>query len=140
MLCSSCSAIAKFPNGQNLIVPKPVLDVTHTVASHIHGENLLHNMSGFRVGNEMIAVVRVCDISIGDFSVDTFAPLGLGLLHRPNFLGSIAGVKFIKPIPQRSKLVIFLRCVHAVVDGDIPHLIFRENDFDQFSGFQIVTA
>ena len=98
MLCSSCSAIAKFPNSQNLIVPEPVLDVTHTVAPHIHGENLLHNMSGFRVGNKVIAVVRVSDIPIGDFSVDTFAPLGLGLLYRPNFLGSIAGVKFIEQV------------------------------------------
>ena len=98
MLCSSCSAIAKFSNGQNLIVSKPVLDVTHTVAPHIHGENLLYYMGGFRVGNEVIAVVRVCDIPIGDFSVDTFAPLGLGLLHRPDFLGSIAGVKFIEQV------------------------------------------
>ena len=100
MLCSSCPAIAEFPNGQNLIVPKPVLDVTHTVASHIHGENLLHNMSGFRVGDKVIAVVRVSDIPVGDFSVDTFAPLGLGLLHRPDFLGSIAGVKFIEHISK----------------------------------------
>ena len=100
MLCSSCPAVAEFPNGQNLVVPKPVLDVTHTVAPHIHGENLLDNMGRFRVRNEMIAVVRVCDIPIGDFSVDTFAPLGLGLLHRPDFLGRIAGIKLIKPIPS----------------------------------------
>ena len=96
MLCSSCSAIAEFPNGQNLVVPKPVLDVTHTVAPHIHGENLLYYMSGFRVGDKVIAVVRVCDIPVGDFSVDTFAPLGFGLLYRPDFFGSITGVKFIR--------------------------------------------
>jgi hypothetical protein len=46
----------------------------------------------------MIAVVRVCDIPIGDFSVDTFAPLGFGLLHRPDFLGSIAGIKLIEQV------------------------------------------
>ena len=98
MLCSSCPAVAEFPNGQNLVFPKPVLDVTHTFAPHIHGENLLDNMGRFRVRNEMIAVVRVCDIPIGDFSVDTFAPLGLGLLHRPDFLGRIAGVKLIEQV------------------------------------------
>ncbi len=103
MLCSSCPAVAEFPNGQNLVFPKPVLDVTHTVAPHIHGENLLDNMGGFRVGDKVIAVVRVCDIPIGDFSVDTFAPLGLGLLHRPDFLGRIAGVKLIKPISSVEK-------------------------------------
>jgi hypothetical protein len=88
-------------------------------------------MGCFWVGDKMISVVRVGQIAIGDFSVDTFAPLGLGLLHRPDFLGSIAGVKFIKPIPQGGKLVIFPRRVHAVVDGDIAHFIFRENDFDK---------
>ena len=98
MLCSSCPAIAEFPNGQNLVVPKPVLDVTHTVAPHIHGENLPDNMGRFRVGDKMIAVVRVSQIAIGDFPVDTFAPLGLGLLHRPDFLGSIAGVKLIEEV------------------------------------------
>ena len=96
MLCSSCPAVAEFTNGQNLIVPQPVLDFTHTVAPHIHGENLLDNMGRFRVGDKVIAVIWVCDIPIGDFSVDTFAPLGLGLFHSPDFLGSIAGVKLIR--------------------------------------------
>ena len=53
-------------------------------------------MGRFWVRNEMIAVVRVCDIPVGDFSVDTFAPLGFGLLYRPDFFGSITGVKFIR--------------------------------------------
>ncbi len=62
------------------------------------------------------------------------------LLHSPDFLGSIAGVKLIKPIPQGGKLVIFPCCVHTVVNGDIAHLIFRENDFDKLPGFQVVPA
>ncbi len=53
-------------------------------------------MGRFWVGDKMIAVVRVCDIPIGDFSVDTFAPLGLGLFDSPDFLGCIAGVKLIR--------------------------------------------
>ena len=98
MLCSSCSAVAEFSNSQNLVVPQPVLNFTDTVAPHIHGENLLDNMGRFRVGDKVIAVIWVCDIPIGDFSVDTFAPLGFGLLHRPDFLGSIAGVKLIEQV------------------------------------------
>ena len=53
-------------------------------------------MGRFRVWDKVIAVVRVCDIPIGDFSVDTFAPLGLGLFDSPDFLGRIAGVKLIR--------------------------------------------
>ena len=140
MLCSSCPAVAEFANGQNLVVPQPVLDFTHTVAPHIHGENLLDNMGRFRVGDKMIFILRVNQIPIGSFTINTLPPLGLGLLHSPDFLGGIAGVKLIKPVSQRGKFVIFPRCVHAVVDGNIPHIVLRENDFDEFPGFQIVPA
>ena len=86
MLCSSCPAVAEFPNGQNLIIPQPVLDFADTGVPYIHGENLFDNMGCFRVGDKMIAGVRVCDIPIGDFSVDTFVPLDLGLFDSPDFL------------------------------------------------------
>ena len=98
MLCSSCPAVAEFTNGQNLIVPQPVLDFTHTVAPHIHGENLLDNMGRFRVGDKMIFVLRVNQIPIGGLAVYTLPPLGLGQLHRPDFLGGIAGVKLIEQV------------------------------------------
>ena len=98
MLCSSCSAVAEFPNGQNLVVPKPVLDVTHTVAPHIHGENLLDNMGRFRVRDKMIAVVRVGQIAIRHFPIDALSPLSLGLFDSPDFLGGIVGIKLIEQV------------------------------------------
>ena len=98
MTSAASTPVAQFTNSQNLVIPQPVLDFTHTVAPHIHGENLLDNMGRFWVGNKMIAVVRVCDIPIGNFPVDTLSPLGLGLLDSPDFLGCVAGVKLIEQV------------------------------------------
>ena len=53
-------------------------------------------MGRFRVGNKMIAVIRVCQIAIRYFSIDTLSPLGLGLFDSPDFLGCVAGVKLIR--------------------------------------------
>ena len=52
-------------------------------------------MGRFRVGDKMIFILRVNQIPIGSFTINTLPPLGLGLLHSPDFLGGIAGVKLI---------------------------------------------
>jgi hypothetical protein len=100
---AASTPVAQFSDRQNLIIPQPVLDFTDTVAPHIHGENLLDNMGRFRVGNKMIAVIRVCQIAIRYFPIDTLPTLGLGLFDSPDFLGCIAGVKLIEPIPSVEK-------------------------------------
>ena len=55
-------------------------------------------MGGFRVRDKMIFVLRVNQIPIGGLAVYTLPPLGLGQLHRPDFLGGIAGVKLIEQV------------------------------------------
>ena len=98
MLCFSCPAVAKFANGQNLVIPQPILDFTDTAATHIHGKNLFHHISRFRVGDKVIAVVRVGQIAIWHFPIDALSPLGFGLLDSPDFLRCVTGVKLIEPI------------------------------------------
>ena len=85
MLCFSCPAVAEFANGQNLVIPQPILDFTDTAATHIHGKNLFHHISRFRVGDKVIAVVRVGQIAIWHFPIDALSPLGFGLLDSPDF-------------------------------------------------------
>ena len=46
----------------------------------------------------MIFILRVNQIPIGSFTINTLPPLGLGLLHSPDFLGGIAGVKLIEQV------------------------------------------
>ena len=53
-------------------------------------------MGRFWVWDKVIAVIRVCQIAIRYFSINTLSPLGLGLLDSPDFLGCIAGVKLIR--------------------------------------------
>ena len=93
---AASTPVAQFANSQNLVIPQPVLDFAHAVAPHIHGENLLDNMGRFRVGDKVIAVVRVGQIAIRNFPVDTLPALGLGLLDSPDFLRRVTGVKLIR--------------------------------------------
>lgn len=46
----------------------------------------------------------------------------------------------LEPVPQRGKLVIFPRCVYTVVNGNVAHFVFGENNLYQFAGFQIITS
>ena len=46
----------------------------------------------------------------------------------------------LKPVPQWGKFVVVPCCVYTVVNGDIAHFVFRENNFDKLPGFKIVTS
>ncbi len=70
---------------------------------HVHSENLLDNMGRFRVRDKMIFVLRVNQIPIGSLAVYTLPALGFGLFDSPDFLGGIAGIKLIEPVPSVEK-------------------------------------
>ena len=140
MTAAPGTAIAKLADGQDLVLPEPVLDLADTVAADIHGEYLPDNMGGFRIGQKMILILRVDDIPIGRLAVDALAPLGFCLLDRADLLGGVARVKLVEPVAQRRELVILPRRVNAVVDGDIADVVLREDDLDELAGFQVITA
>lgn len=140
MAAAPGTAIAKLADGQDLVFPKPILDLADTVAADIHGEYLTDNMGGFRIGQKVVLILRGDDVPIGHFTVDALAPLGFCLLDRTDLLGGVARVKLIEPVAQRRELVILSRRVNAVVDGDIADVVLREDDLDELAGFQVITA
>lgn len=140
MAAAPGTAIAKLADGQDLVFPKPILDLADTVAADIHGEYLTDNMGGFRIGQKVVLILRGDDVPIGHFTVDALAPLGFCLLDRTDLLGGVARVKLIEPVAQRRELVILFRRVNAVVDGDIADVVLREDDLDELAGFQVITA
>lgn len=89
---------------------------------------------------KVVAVVRVWDIAVWIFPVDTLAFLRLCLFNCTDFLACIAGVKLVKPVPQGGKLVILPRCVNSVVNRDIAHSVFGKYNLYEFARFQIVSA
>ncbi len=88
----------------------------------------------------MVSIFGVCDISVWYFAVDAFALLRLRLFYCADFFACVPCIKFIEPISQGSKLVIFPRRIYAVVDCDISYVVFGEYNFYQFSRFQIITS
>ena len=96
MAAAPGTAIAKLADGQDLVFPKPILDLADTVAADIHGEYLTDNMGGFRIGQKVVLILRGDDVPIGHFTVDALAPLGFCLLDRTDLLGGVARVKLIE--------------------------------------------
>ena len=45
-----------------------------------------------------------------------------------------------RQVPQRGKLVIFPRCVYTVVNGNVAHFVFGENNLYQLSLIHIFSA
>ena len=131
MTAAPGTAIAKLADGQDLILPKPVLNLADTVAMDIHGEYLPDNMGGFRIGQKVVLILRVDDVPIGHFAVDALAPLGFCLLDRTDLLGGVARIELVEPISQRGKLVILPCRVYTVVDGDIADVVLWEDDLCQ---------
>ena len=140
MAAAPGTAIAKLADGQDLVLPEPVLDLADAVAADIHGEYLTDNMGGFRIGQKVVLVLRVDDVPIGHLAIDALAPLGFCLLDRADLLGGVARVKLVEPVAQRRELVILPRRVNAVVDGDIADVVLREDDLNELAGLQVITA
>lgn len=63
MAAAPGTAIAKLADGQDLVFPKPILDLADTVAADIHGEYLTDNMGGFRIGQKVVLIHRVSGFS-----------------------------------------------------------------------------
>ena len=134
------TAVTQFGNGQYFVFPQPILDFTHTVAAYIHSKYLFHNICGFGVRQQMIAVVGVGYVAIRHFAVYSLAFLCLCLFYGSYLFRSITGVKLVKPISQRGKLVILSCSIYTVVNGNIAYLIFGKYYLYQFACFQIVSA
>lgn len=58
-------------------------------------------MGGLGIRQQMVFIIRVNDVPIGNLAVDALAPLCLGLLDRTDLLGSISRIELIEPVAQR---------------------------------------
>ena len=58
----------------------------------------------------------------------------------PANISPVSYTHLVEPVPQRGKLVIFPRCVYTVVNGNVAHFVFGENNLYQLPGFQIITS
>ena len=68
-----------------------------------------------------------------------FSCHALRFLDCPYFFTGIFGVKIVKQISERSKIIVALCAVHAVIDCDIAYISFNEKDFRIIADFQIIT-
>ena len=123
MAAAPGTAIAKLADGQDLVFPKPILDLADTVAADIHGEYLTDNMGGFRIGQKVVLILRGDDVPIGHFTVDALAPLGFCLLDRTDLLGGVARVKLISQPRIKNDGLCFDITDEIVVDVNIAFLV-----------------
>ena len=94
---------------------------------------------GDLIQNPVVLVLRVGTVAIGRLA-HVFAAGAAGLHHRTHLFTGILGIKIVKKITERGKIVISTLTVHSVIDGDEPHIVAWKNDFRVPADLQIVSA
>ena len=102
-------------------------------------KDALDNRGGILVQNPVIFVLRVRLIAIGRLA-QVLAAGATGFHHRTNLFAGIFGIKIVKKITKRREIVVSPFAVHAIVDGNEPHIVAWKNDFRIPAHLQVIPA
>ena len=94
-----------------------------------------------RVKDQMPPILRVTHQPQGRLSATELSLSGTGHTPRQHFLGNIPAIHIVQDILERRD-VHFLtgQTVHAIRNGDIADIVFREEDFNIATGFDIISS
>ena len=89
----------------------------------------------------MHIVLRVFQIAVRRIRAERLSSLALCLEYGTDFLARILGVELVHDVEERGEIALGLACaVHAVVDGNEPHIRLRECYLGVVSHLQIVPS
>ncbi len=102
-------------------------------------ENAPDNCRRFRVYNQMLLVVRVTPVAVGDTGRNPLPFLHTGFKDSLYLAAGIACIPFIHNVQKRREIAVLLvAAVYAVVDCYEPDAFFFKHDFGVKPYFQIV--
>ena len=126
--------------GEDLLLLQLPGDLTGSPSGGAQLEDLPHHFSGFRVRDDLLGIVLCLLVAIAGPGGDPLPTLGLCFLHRPDFPTGVLGVKLVEQVFEWSKVVLPIKTVHIVIDGNKPHTIAGEYQFSIESGLQIIST
>lgn len=124
---------------ENLLFAQFLCNDAATFTRKRHLKNFLDDPCVL-IRNELVAVIGVTVITIRRVRARVFPTQCLCLERRLDLAADVLGIPFIDDIFERCKFVISGSGIHAIRDGNEPHLILREDYFRVAPDFQIVAA
>ena len=88
----------------------------------------------------MVFVLRVFPVAEGGKAAGKLAFLRFQQIRGMNLLGDILAVHLVEDVLERGDVIAFPHGVDAVVHGDVPHTVTREEVLDEVAGLQIIAA
>ena len=125
---------------KNLIPFKDPGNLLRAFAADAEVKDALDNRRGFLVQNPLVLVVRVAAVAVGRLAEMLAA--GAALMQADtDFLGGIARIPLVEQVADRGKaLSVPALAVHAVVDGNEPHIVAGEDDVGVLAYSQVITT
>lgn len=125
---------------ENLIPFKNPGNLFRAFAVDAEVKDALDNQRGLLVQNPLVLVVRIAAVAVGRLTEVLAA--GAALMQTDtDFLGGIARIPLVEQVANRSKaLSVPALAVHAVVDGNEPHIVAGEDDVGVLAYGQIITT
>ena len=124
---------------QHLVSSQSVRYALHAVAVNHHLEDASDNGSSFFIHNQVLFVLRVAAVAVGDAGGHALAVLHPGLENGLYLPAGIAGVKFVHNVQKRGEIVIpLLVAVDTIVDSDEAHTLVSEHDIGVKADLEIV--
>ena len=125
---------------KNLIAFKNPGNLLRAFAVDAEVKDALDNRRGILVQNPLVLVVWVAAVAVGRLAEMLAA--GAALMQADtDFLGGIARIPLVEQVADRSKaLSVPALAVHAVVDGNEPHIVAGEDDVGVLAYSQVITT
>ena len=97
-------------------------------SSNRHVKDTLDHWGSFFIQNPVIFVLQVSAVAVGRLA-DVFAAGATGFHDRTDLFACIFGIKIVKKITERGKIVISTFTVHAIINSNEPDIVAGKNDF-----------
>lgn len=125
---------------KNLIALKNPGNLLRPFAVDAEVKDALDNRRGFLVNDPMVFIGWVSAVAVGRLAQMLAA--GAALMQADtDFLGGIAWIPLVEQVADRGKaLSVPALAVHAVVDGNEPHIVAGEDDVGVLAYSQVITT
>ena len=125
---------------ENLIPFKNPRNLLRAFAVNAEVKNALDYWGSILVNDPMVFIGWVSAVAIGRFA-EVFAAGAALMQADTDFLGGIARIPLVEQVADRDKaLSVPALAVHAVVDGNEPHIVAGEDDVGVLAYSQVITT
>ena len=122
----------------NPVGAQGVRDLVDPLPLHHQAEDAPNHRSRFRVYDQVVLVLRVTQVAVGDAGGDPLPLLHPGPEHGLYLAAGVPGIPLVHDVQKRGEVAVLLAAVYPVVDGDEADPLFLEHDLGVEPHLQVV--